>query len=271
MSKDFIKNSILQSTADAIRYCDKTTNSIAPKDYADRIRELDKLIPQPDVLNFYMPNGGTISLNKQGSPYVVELEYWLDENGMWLIWQPDVDGNRSLVLTAGQKVYVRNRSVTSTGFSKNGNNRYQFRFSDTVYADGEINSLVCKNPDNAVILYCIFYGLFLDCTQLITAPKLSSTTTAYGCYCYMFRLCSNLISSFELKATKIESLAYYGILSNCTLVNNIKVYMTDISAQDCITNWLSGVAVTGDFYCPAELTIPTGNSGIPSGWTRHDI
>jgi hypothetical protein len=47
--------------------------------------------------------------------------------------------------------------------------------------------------------------------------------------------------------------------------------MTDISASNCLSSWLYNVSPSGDFYCPAELTIPTGASGIPSGWTRHDI
>ena len=47
--------------------------------------------------------------------------------------------------------------------------------------------------------------------------------------------------------------------------------MTDISATNSTAVWLSNVSPTGDFYCPAELTIPTGANGIPSGWTRHDI
>ena len=49
MSKEFIHNSILQGVADAIRFCDGTTDSIAPKDYAKRIRGLFHIYEEKDL------------------------------------------------------------------------------------------------------------------------------------------------------------------------------------------------------------------------------
>ena len=46
---------------------------------------------------------------------------------------------------------------------------------------------------------------------------------------------------------------------------------TDISATGCLTDWVSGVSSTGTFTKAASMTaLPTGNSGIPSGWTVVD-
>jgi hypothetical protein len=43
---------------------------------------------------------------------------------------------------------------------------------------------------------------------------------------------------------------------------------TDISASNCLTNWVSGVASTGTFVKHPDMTsLPSGVSGIPSGWT----
>jgi hypothetical protein len=43
---------------------------------------------------------------------------------------------------------------------------------------------------------------------------------------------------------------------------------TDISAINCLSNWVYGVASTGNFVKnPAMTSLPTGQSGIPSGWT----
>lgn len=42
--KDFISNSILTDIANAIRSCENSNNTIAPKDFADRIRALYNLI-----------------------------------------------------------------------------------------------------------------------------------------------------------------------------------------------------------------------------------
>ena len=76
MELDFslISHDILQDVASAIRFIENSSATIAPKDYAERIKEIEKLIP----LNFRMPEGGTISLIKTGTPTTVELEYSLD-------------------------------------------------------------------------------------------------------------------------------------------------------------------------------------------------
>lgn len=43
---------------------------------------------------------------------------------------------------------------------------------------------------------------------------------------------------------------------------------TDISASNCLNNWVNGVSSTGTFVKNAAMTsLPTGASGIPSGWT----
>lgn len=228
--------------------------------------------PEPDVLNFYMPNGGTVSLNKTGSPTVVELEYSLDRGQTWAIWQPDNDGNRSLVLSAGQRMYVRNTSETQTGFSTGSSNRYQFAFTDTVEAHGNINSLLCKNAESVASLtvYCYAF-IFQNCSSLVTAPELPATTLAQTCYSNMFQGCQSLVIPPKLPATTVPSYCYYSMFYNCTSLREIRTQMTDISAVSCLANWLYNAPAQGDFYCPAELTIPTGDSGIPSGWTRHDI
>jgi hypothetical protein len=47
---------------------------------------------------------------------------------------------------------------------------------------------------------------------------------------------------------------------------------TDISVSNCLNNWVYGVASTGIFVKMAAMTsLPTGNSGIPSGWTVENI
>lgn len=241
----FIDHDILGDIADAIRFVDGSIADITPADYPKRIRALDKYIPDYDVLNFYMPNGGTISLNKRNNPAVVELEYWLDENKQWVLWQPDNDGNRSITLTVGQRMYVRNTSESNTRFSISTSDYYNFVSDSLLYADGDILSLICKNPQNTTMTSYCFNRLFRYNTNLVTSPILTSETVSYiGC-AHMFYGCSSLTT--------------------------IKTKMTNISATDCLANWVRNVAAQGDFYCPAELTIPTGADGIPSGWTRHDI
>jgi hypothetical protein len=113
--------------------------------------------------------------------------------------------------------------------------------------------------------------MFYGCTSLIAAPELPATTLAEYCYAYMFYGCTSLITAPELPATTLDYGCYRSMFSGCTKLREIRTMMTDIDFTDCIYNWVGRVNTQGDFYCSAELTIPTGNSGIPSGWTRHDI
>ena len=90
--------------------------------------------------------------------------------------------------------------------------------------------------------------MFIDCTNLTTAPELPATTLAEFCYGTMFRDCEKL--------------------------DHITMLATDISAPYCLDGWVIGVASTGTFTKAASLEqgtesgqIPTGISGIPEGWT----
>ena len=262
--------------------------------------------PAPDLtdyLNFTMPNGGTITLTRNGSPTVVDLEYSLDDRQTWTDWQ-EVGNVRTLTLTAGQTMWLRNKSETQTGFSTSGSNFYQFSFVGSVAASGNCNSLLCKIPNIVTTLaYYCYFDMFRECTSLILSDgfTLPATTLSVACYSEMFRGCTSLTlpdgfalpantlanycyyamffgctsltlpNGFTIPATTLVDNCYRAMFNGCTSLNYIKTLMTDISATDCLYGWLYDVAATGDFYCPAELTIPTGASGIPSGWTRHDI
>jgi hypothetical protein len=55
---------------------------------------------------------------------------------------------------------------------------------------------------------------------------------------------------------------------DCSKLNYIKMLATDISASNCLENWVSGVSSTGTFVKnPAMTTLHYGWSGIPEGWT----
>lgn len=46
---------------------------------------------------------------------------------------------------------------------------------------------------------------------------------------------------------------------------------TDVSASSCLNVWVEGVSSTGTFEKKAGATLPTGNNGIPSGWTVINV
>ena len=118
------------------------------------------------------------------------------------------------------------------------------------------------------------YQLMFDgCYSLTKAPELPATTLAKNCYAGMFSRCySSLTRAPELPATILAQGCYSGMFASCQSLKEVRISATK-TATDALTNWLSGVSATGDFYCNPNATIfPTDSvSGIPSGWTRHNI
>lgn len=128
-------------------------------------------------------------------------------------------------------------------------------------------------PATTLAKFCYRY-MFWNCPNLTMAPELPATTLARYCYANMFYGCTSLTAAPELPATTLVDHCYYEMFENCTNLRNIIVLATDISAGDCLTDWVSGVASSGTFAKAASLIqgsetgqIPTGASGIPEGWT----
>ena len=100
---------------------------------------------------------------------------------------------------------------------------------------------------------------------------LPATTLANYCYSYMFYGCKSLTTAPELPATTLANDCYSKMFYGCSKLNYIKMLATDISAFSCLNNWVNGVASTGTFVKNAAMTsLPSGASGIPTGWTVVD-
>lgn len=126
-------------------------------------------------------------------------------------------------------------------------------------------------PATTLITYCYSF-MFNGCTSLTTAPQLPATTLANNCYNTMFNGCTSLTTAPELPATTLASYCYGNMFNGCTSLNYIKCLATDISATNCTSTWVDGVASTGTFVKASLMQIDwqCGDSGIPEGWTVED-
>ena len=116
-----------------------------------------------------------------------------------------------------------------------------------------------------------YYSMFGQCESLTTAPQLPATTLDIYCYIMMFYGCTGLTEAPELPATTLVDSCYNHMFDQCTNLNSITCLATDISASNCTTYWLNGVAASGTFTKAASATNwRSGTSGIPSGWTVVD-
>ena len=125
-------------------------------------------------------------------------------------------------------------------------------------------------PATTLVFGC-YSEMFMGCTSLTTAPALPATTLDFMCYKSMFEGCSSLTNAPALPATTLKFMCYSSMFRNCTKINYIKCLATDISAPNCTSNWVSGVASTGTFVKASSMTSwTTGASGIPTGWAVID-
>ena len=122
-------------------------------------------------------------------------------------------------------------------------------------------------PATKLEAHC-YEGMFKNCISLVNAPELPATTLVTSCYEYMFYGCERLTTAPELPATTLAKDCYSYMFANCSNLNYIKMLATDISASYCLSQWVNGVSSSGTFVKnPAMNSLPTGSSGIPSGWT----
>ena len=125
--------------------------------------------------------------------------------------------------------------------------------------------------------YCC-QEMFMGCTSLTSVQSvLSSTIMFNSCYYRMFRGCTSLTTAPELPATSLSHSAtgcYSEMFYGCSSLNYIKCLVFDEYPEgmtgSCMQYWVYGVAPSGTFVKNASMTWPTGNSGIPTGWTVQD-
>ena len=137
---------------------------------------------------------------------------------------------------------------------------------------GDNNALVYAHnlilPDYVNDLF--YAGMFAGCSNLQTAPQLPATTLAPQCYVNMFSGCQSLTSAPDLTAKTLQRGCYESMFDNCTSLNYIKMMATEMNAEEdqpALSNWVNNVSPTGTFVKDPRITLSSGPSGIPEGWT----
>ena len=169
-------------------------------------------------------------------------------------------------------LYGNNFTGNERSFPNNSTSIFYMLFCD-FYSYGNINLIDASKlilPATTLADDC-YSNMFEACSSLTQAPELPATTLAQSCYNSMFYGCNSLTAAPELPATTLANYCYENMFSSCVNLNYIKCLATDISATECLNNWVDAVQPTGTFVKAAGVTYPTGGNGIPSGWTVEEI
>ena len=130
-------------------------------------------------------------------------------------------------------------------------------------------------PATQLAAYCYYY-MFYGCTALTAAPELPATQLAAYCYYSMFQGCTALTAAPELPATELAQYCYYQMFRDCSKLATVTCLATSgINQSGSTANWLRGagsqVQGTKTIYTVSTADWPSGNNGIPSGWTRANV
>ena len=255
------------AAAQSITFANKDLKKVA---LYDDLKIRTEANPVKRYLNFVMPLGGKISLVKIGSPESVQLEYSFDGVN-WTSWTEGsvtIDGTtytgREMILASDERFYIRSGSTTSADLSESTSNYYKFDFSTKAYAYGNVMSLLCKIPENASLNRFCFAYLFSN-TLLVSAPDMPATVGKNGCYHGMYSQCTELEKMAYLPMTVIPNYGYRSLCYGCVKLTELRVAMTDGTANNAITSWLADILTTGKLYIPRGTSIAAEN--VPSNWT----
>lgn len=122
-------------------------------------------------------------------------------------------------------------------------------------------------PAEALADNC-YEQMFKGCTSLTTAPELPATTLADCCYLEMFNGCTSLNEAPVLPAKTLVTKCYAGMFMGCISLTSVTCLATDITADNCTSDWLSGVPNSGTFTLASGMygVWTEDASGIPTGW-----
>lgn len=156
----------------------------------------------------------TINLWRTGSPTTVSLETSTDG----ISWTDYAIWTTITLSSVWDKVYMRNKSETPTGFSlSTSTNYYYFSMTWSVSAYWSINYLLCKNNTDILSNYCLC-RLFNNVTQLKLPPSLPATTLWDACYYRMFYGCSNMVWIPKLPAITMKTSCYWQLFYGCSKI-----------------------------------------------------
>ena len=220
-------------------------------------------------LTFEVVDGGNVTITASNANVAKTIQYSTDNGSTWTSLTTSTTAQElGGTLNVGDKVLVKG---TNTAY---GTSSYYNSFGGTAKVNvyGNIMSLISGDSfaNNKTFTDAFtFVRLFYSC-NLLSAENLilPATTLTERCYFGMFQGCTGLTSAPELPATTLAKYCYGYMFKGCTSLNYIKCLATNISASNCLSNWVNGVSATGTFVKAASMTSwTTGVSGIPTDWT----
>ena len=171
-----------------------------------------------EYLTFNILSAGTINWTANSTDFTKTIDYKLN-SGEWVSITSNTGASApTITVNSGDKVQFRGNNAQ---YATNTYSNYNL-FSSTASfeIEGNIMSLIYgddfKNKLTISSVYA-FFGLFRNCTKLVSAKNLvlPATTLANWCYQSMFEGCTSLTTAPKLPATKLAPTCYSSMFQGC--------------------------------------------------------
>ena len=145
-------------------------------------------------------------------------------------------------------------------------------YQNMFYGCSSLTSIPENSLPATTLAPSCYARMFQNCYNLIDVPEdlLPATTLDRNCYEQMFSNCYTLALTPVLPATTLADACYRSMFSYSENLEEVTCLATDITASDCIQNWLNGVAASGTLYKDPNMNDFVVGTNVPSGWTIAD-
>lgn len=127
-------------------------------------------------------------------------------------------------------------------------------------------------PATTLAVGCYQYMFVNSSVATVPSNLLPSTTLANSCYRAMFSTCASLTAAPDLPADTAVAYCYRSMFYQCPSIKSVKcLAIWGLRTTECTQAWLTGSPSGGTFYAKKNVTWVSGNSGIPSNWTRINV
>ena len=96
-----------------------------------------------------------------------------------------------------------------------------------------------------------YSNMFRNCTKLKNVNPLPDVKSYMSIYSNMFSNCTSLTDAPEIMLTSVTRNGMKNMFNGCTSLSSVTVHFKTWPTISNMDGWLSGVAPTGIFRCPA--------------------
>lgn len=265
-----------------------TTAVTAYQEMADVMVE-----PEKKYVTFEISESGYLNWIASGSANAGRIIYYSKDNGAnWTSVASTTGGSIICYVDSGDTVIFKANGVENNSFSGStakfsvfgnilslsyGDNFYEHyydsfsgdtrrgQFAELFKDTNVISARHLKLPPNGNS-WDLYARMFKDCSLLVKAPELPSTTVENRCYQGMFADCHSLTTTPILPASILDIECYDSMFLHCPSIRNIVCLATDISAYNCMQyfitdiNTLVGTPANGNCVRKSSSVAPVGPS-----------